>query len=239
MSTITTLTQALLDARASGLRADASALPAPDYQQALAVQRAVQAQIGPVGGFKVARRAEGPPVIAPIPAQKTCPNGASLPVRDRLGFELEIGFDVIAPPGPDPMSDPVRVFRPRIVLEIVDTRLSGAEDEALMKLADMQINDGLVLGPALDNWTGQDFCQLDARLTCGSQTVLCGDATVPGGSALANLALLCAHLGDHCGGLHIGQTVITGSISGLHYFAAGTDIAGHVAGFGAIRCRFC
>ncbi len=237
MRTIDTLTQALLDARNSGSRADASSLPSPDYQQALAVQRAVQARIGKVSGFKVARRAEGPPVIAPIPAQKTFSSGAALPVRDRLGIELEIGFEVIASPGPDPMQDAAQVFRPRLVLELVDTRLTGAENDPLLKLADMQINDGLVLGPALQRWNGQDFSTLDARLTCGSQIVLSGAATVPGGSALTNLALLCTHLGNHCGGLQIGQTVITGSLSGLHYFPAATDVVGHINGFGSISCQ--
>lgn len=237
MNTVETVTQALLDARNSGLRAEASALPTLDYQQALAIQRAVQAQIGEVSGFKVARSVDGRPVIAPIPVQKTCPSGTSLPVRDQLGIELEIGFEVIALPGPDPMSNPARVFRPLIVLEIVDTRISGAENDPLLKLADMQINDGLVLGPALENWNGQDFCKLDARLTCGSHMVLYGGATVPGGSALANLALLCTNLGDHCGGLKLGQTVITGSISGLDYFSAGTDVVGNVAVFGTVSCQ--
>lgn len=122
-------------------------------------------------------------------------------------------------------------------MEIVDTRISGAENDPLLKLADMQINDGLVLGPALENWNGQDFCKLDARLTCGSHTVLSGGATVPGGSALANLGLLCTNLGDHCGGLKLGQTIITGSISGLDYFSAGTDVVGNVAGFGTVSCQ--
>ena len=109
------------------------------------MQHAVQKRIGKVSGFKVVRRAERPPVIAPIPAQMTFPSGTTLPVRDRLGIELEIGFEVIASPGTDPMSDAARVFRPRIVLELVDTRLAGAEKDALLKLTDMQINDGLVL----------------------------------------------------------------------------------------------
>jgi 2-keto-4-pentenoate hydratase len=67
--------------------------------------------------------------------------------------------------------------------------------------------------------------------------VLSGGATVPGGSALENLALLCTNLGDHCGGLKLGQTVITGSISGLDYFSAGTDVVGNVAGFGTVSCQ--
>ena len=41
------------------------------------------------------------------------------------------------PPGSDPMAEPARIFRPCIVLERVDSRLTGAEDNALLKLADM------------------------------------------------------------------------------------------------------
>lgn len=237
MNTVKTVAQALLDARRSGLRADGAALPSPDYHEALAIQRIVQGQIGEVAAFKVARNPDGPPVIAPIPAGRTYPDGGLVPVRDHLGIELEIGFEVIAPPGPSPMSDPARVFRPRIVLELVDSRLTGADDDPLLKLADMQINDGLVLGPALSDWDGRDFGTVDARLDCGDRAVVKGAVTVPGGSALANLAVLCAQIGSHCGGLQPGQVVITGSISGLEYFPAGTDVTGRIAGLGTVSCR--
>lgn len=237
MTTVEIVAQALLDARRDGVRADGSVLPSPDYHQALAIQRVVHRQIGPVSGFKVAPRPDGQPVIAPISAARTVRTGVPVRVGDRLGIELEIGFEVIAPPGPDPMAESTQVFRPRIVLELVDNRLIGAEHNALLKLADMQINDGLVVGPALAGWDGRDFGTVEARLICGGRVVVDGPATLPGGSALANLALLCAHLGDHCGGLRQGQIVITGSLSGLEYFPAGTDVSGHIADLGSVSCR--
>lgn len=237
MTTITTLTDALLQARESGVRADAHGLPVPDYDEALEIQRRVQAGLGPVAGFKVARRPEGPPVIAPIAAATVVETGARVAVRDRLGIELEIGFEVIDQPGADPMAEVARVFRPRIVLELVDSRLDGTDIDPMLKLADMQVNCGLVLGPVLSGWDGGDFGTVEARLTCGDARVVDGKVTVPGGSALANLGLLCAHLGDHCGGLQPGQVVITGSLSGLEYFPAGIDVDGRIAGFGAVDCR--
>ena len=144
MNTVETVAQALLVARRSGMRVDGSALPTPKYREALAIQQVVQGQIGRVVAFKVSRSPDGPPVIAPIPKGRAYSDGGTVPVRDCLGIELEIGFEVIAPPGPNPMSDPPRVFRPRVVLELVDSRLTGAEDNPLLKLADMQINDGIV-----------------------------------------------------------------------------------------------
>ncbi|SIS64633.1 2-keto-4-pentenoate hydratase [Roseivivax lentus] len=233
--------EALLAARLSGTPAEAEALPPVDYEQALGIQRIVQDRLGPVGGFKVARRPEGKPVIAPIPAdaiQSGDPQRpVAVPVRDRLGIELEIGFEVVAPPGADPMSEPARVFRPCIALELVASRLRARQEDALLKLADMQMNHGLVRGAMLEGWDGRDFGTVEATLTCGGRMCLSGRATVPGGSALRNLGLLCAHLGDHCGGLQPGQIVITGSISGLAYFPAGTDVTAEIAGLGRVGCK--
>ena len=236
MTMTDTFAEALIAARRTGLRADAGALASPDYDAALQIQRRVQAQIGAVGGFKVGARPEGPPTLAPIPAARILPSGAEVTVRDRMGIELEIGFELIAEPGEDPMRDPAAVFRPRIVLELVDTRLNGGNDDPMMKLADMLLNDGLILGPALTDWDGEDFGHVTAALTCGDRQVIDGTVEVPGGSALANLRLLCAHLGDHCGGLQKGQIVITGSLPGLPYFPAGTQVSGRIDGLGEISC---
>lgn len=237
MTTVETFSTALVEAHRTGRRADASKLPEPDYDQALEIQRRVKAHLGPVAGFKVARRSDGPPVIAPIRANRTLASGTPVAVRDRIGIELEIGFELISEPAADMVTNPATFFLPRIVLELVDTRLDGAEDAPMMKLADMQINDGLIVGPRLMAWDGSDFGEVTASLRCGETQVIDGVGTVPGGSAIANLALFLAHIEDHCGGLTKGQIVITGSISGLAYFPGGTDIKGRVEGFGAVNCR--
>lgn len=237
MTIVDDFSRALIEAHRSRCRAEASSLPSPDYAQALEIQRRVQTHLGPVGGFKVARRSEGAPVIAPIPAGLVRPSGADVPVRDIMGIELEIGFELIAAPAPAMLRDPAAFFQPRAVLELVDTRLIGAGDDPLMKLADMQINDGLIVGPVLEGWDGRDFSTIPAALHCGDRQVIDGMATVPGGSALANLALFLASIGDHCGGLCQGQIVITGSLSGLDYFSADMDVMGQIEGFGEISCR--
>lgn len=227
----------LLTARRSGRRADGSALPSPDYDQALKIQSLVQAELGPVGAFKVGQRPEGPPVIAPISRDDIRPSGADVPVIDRMGIELEIGFEALTDPEGGLPDRPEAHFRPVLVIELVDSRLTGREDDALMKLADMQINAGLIVGPALENWDGSDFATIRAALRCGDTQVIDGDVTVPGGSALANLKLFLDNVGAHCGGLHKGQILITGSLCGLPYFPGGTDVAGRIEGLGEIGCR--
>ncbi len=228
---------ALAEAHRTGKRIDVSAFPVPNYEQALEIQRRVQAGLGAVSGFKVARRAEGAPVIAPIRSDCTRPSGASVPVRDVMGIELEIGFELTADPSGDMLADPKVFFRPRIVLELVDTRLSGAAESPMLKLADMQINAGVVIGPAMEGWDGRDFGQVGVALRCGTKQVVNGRATVPGGSALANLALLCGHVGAHCGGLRKGQIILTGSLSGLEYFPADTEVHGKIDALGEINCQ--
>ncbi len=211
-------------------------LPA-DRDACLAVQQAVAAARGGIAGFKVAAGVGAvAPVVAPIAVADVVEDGGRAAVRDVLGVELEIGFELLKPlPGsglPEPVAE---YFVPRPVIELVDTRLEGeGADTPLLKLADMQINAGLVAGAPLTDWDGRDFGAVEARMTAGETVVLDGAATVPGGSALANLALLCEVLGDHCGGLQPGQVVITGSLCGLPYFPAGTEVSGEIAGLGTV-----
>lgn len=237
MTTITRFASTLLQAHRSGVRADGLALPSPSYAQALAIQSLVQAELGDIGGFKGARQADGPDVIAPIAAAKIRADGAGIPVRDRMGIELEVGFEVIAVPDADPLKNPASWLRPRIMLELVDTRLDGVADDPMKKLADGIFNDGLVVGPGPDDWSGADFTTITARLTCGDRTVIDGQVAIPGGSALATLGALWTLARDHFGGLKPGQFVITGSVSGLEYFPAGTEVAGRIEGLGEVSCR--
>ncbi|MBE9636419.1 hydratase [Salipiger pacificus] len=212
------------------------ALPA-SREDCLAVQAAVSQARGAVAGFKVAAGAGAvAPVVAPIAAVDVVADEGSATVRDRLGIELEIGFELLKPlPGPGLPEPVAEYFAPRPVIELVDTRLGGeAAEVPLLKLADMQVNAGLVAGAALAGWDGSDFGTVEARLTAGETAVLDGAATVPGGSALANLRLFCEVIGDHCGGLQPGQVVITGSLCGLPYFPAGTEVSGEIAGLGRV-----
>ncbi|WP_226623739.1 hydratase [Alloyangia pacifica] len=205
--------------------------------ESLVVQAEVARLRGAVAGFKVAAgTGVVAPVVAPIAAADVVADGGKAAVKDQLGIELEIGFELLQPlPGPG-LPEPVEAyFAPRPVIELVDTRLEGESAGApLLKLADMQINAGLVSGAALEGWDGSDFGAVEARLVCGETVVLDGSATVPGGSALANLRLFCEVIGEHCGGLQPGQVVITGSLCGLPYFPAGTEVSGEISGLGPV-----
>ncbi len=229
------LAQRLLGAHRTGVRI-ASPIAALRRRDILSIQTTVCTALGPVAGFKVSAVPDGLPILAPIPARYGTENRGVRTVADRLGIELEVGFEVLtALPGDGLPDEPQRYLRPRTVLELVDTRLAGrAAENPSLKFADLQMNAGIVIGEGPTDWDGADFGEVPARLTADDSYVLDGPATVPGGSALANLDLLLRHLGDHCGGVRPGQIVITGSLCGLPWFGPGTRIEGWIEGLGDV-----
>lgn len=210
-------------------------------QEAYTVQAAVALQRGPVAGFKAARKPDAVPVSAPIMSAGLVASGGSAASQfgGNLGVELEVGLRLLAPlpAADDPgfMDGLRKCVQPVLVIELVDTRLAEplAED-ALNKLADAQVNAGLVVGPDLPHWDGGPISLVSARMRAGDTVLLDGPANVPGGDARESLRALAATLGDHCGGLQPGQIVITGSLHPLTYVAPGTLVEGWIEGFGTI-----
>ncbi|ABD54082.1 hydratase [Jannaschia sp. CCS1] len=199
-------------------------------KDAFAVQAAVMAELGDIGAFKVADKSGAPFVMAPIRADRIFQNGADVPIVDKAGIELEVGFEILSPIPPDAdISTIAGCVWPRPVIEVVDTRIAGPlADDPFVKLADLQANSALVVGARARQWDGADFGEVEAQLTCGDTVVLDGMAVVPGGSALNMVAKLAERIGEHCGGLQPGQIVITGSLNGLPYFPARQDVRGNI-----------
>jgi 2-keto-4-pentenoate hydratase len=213
--------------------------------EAYEIQRLVAQAIGPIGGFKIARRPGQPQIMAPIFRKdvRTSPAIFARHEIDRIGVELEVGFLVKAPL-PDP-EDEAFATRARDcvsavpVLEIVDTRLAHLESASpLLRLADNQINGALVVGTPCDEWQGLQLETVNARLTFGSQTVLDGPSPVPGGDAFETFLHLVRMVGPHCGGLKPGHVVITGSLNGLPFIERGTAVRGWIEGLGEIAADF-
>lgn len=209
--------------------------------EAYAVQTAVAIATGAVGGFKTARKSGAEPIMAPIFARDIHPSGAHVASAfgGKLGVELEIGFRLITPPPSADAADLMTWLRcglePLVVIEIVDTRLVGhGSDTPLVQLADNQINAGLITGPILEGWTGENLSAVRARMLAGDDCLLDGMAQVPGGDALKTVAGLVRMIGTHCGGLQAGQIIITGSLHALTYVAPGTHVTGRIDGFGDI-----
>jgi 2-keto-4-pentenoate hydratase len=228
----------------------------PDYpleslNDVWAIQSGAMAALGPVGGWKVGRWDAGQPLIhAPIRAAAIRPSPALLsPADSRLrGLELEVGFriDAALPAADDPdfLRKLPACVTPMPVFEVVDSRLADPQNASpLWRLADFQLNAGLVYGaPLAAGWNPSDFDHPHVHLTADGTDVCNGPATLNTGTPFSMLADLVRQLsipgGDHCGGVQPGQIVTTGSFTGLRFFAKGTKLTGRIAGLAPISATF-
>lgn len=217
-----------------------------DEKTVYRIQQGVADSLGPVGGFKTGRTGPGETsVMAPIFSSGIVKSGARIArSSSRLrGVELEIGFQLITDPPQPGDDDFLAKLRAAAVLvpalEIVECRLSDPDEAgSVWKLADNQINGGLVTGEPLTDWRSLDLANRRVRLSIGDRVIHDGPADAPGGDAFDTFAAFVRLVGQHCGGLKAGQTVITGSFTGLNYAAAGDRIEGVVDGVGAVCVAF-
>jgi len=235
---------ALIAARNGGPKLPASAGDGLTRDRIFTVQAAVAAQLGPVGGFKVACPPGAPIIIAPIfasdihasPAIIQCSEG------EEVGVELEYAFRLIAPLPDIAASDFETQLRNAVellpVFELVQTRLADPKGATpALKMLDNQLNGAVVLGEPRRDWHTIDVTRAEAHLTLGQDSLLDGPASVPGGDAFATLCALVRALGDHCGGLQPGHVVITGSLNGLPWVMPPTTAAGRIDGLGEVSMR--
>jgi len=212
---------------------------------AYSIQARVASNSGPIGAWKTGRPDNtSVPVYAPILAQTLRPSPASYGAHELhyCGIELEIGFCIdrpLPPPSPD-FSDELRnCVRPVVTLEMVDSRVQDfTELPAAAKLADNQVNGGLVIGKPVDDWTGVNLTQAEVTLSVNGKVVVSCLSDVPGGNAFDTLAAMASRVGTHCGGLQPGQFVTTGTLSGIIFLEPGSTVEGHVAGLGSISATY-
>lgn len=235
MTHLDAFADALITAHKAGTRC-APDSPAPvTPQEAYYVQSRVAAALGPLAGFKCAQKPGEVPIMAPVLNRSDSP----IPLNDHMGLELEVGWKIMAPlpTATEPDFDALltRCILPVPVIELVDTRLNGPiADDPIAKLADFQINNGLIVGTPLVDWDGHDFGTFTARMQAADQMLLEGRAQVPGGSALSTLKTLMAMIGVHCGGIQVGQIVITGSLHPLTYVDTPCQVHGEIDGLGTV-----
>lgn len=234
----------LAEARREGTRLPLSAGRGLTRDDCFRVQERLAAEFGPVGGFKVACPPDAPLVIAPIYQSDIheSPATLTLPADEAVGVEMEYAFRLIAPLPDTSAPDFAMRLRGAVellpVFELVRSRLDNPQGaDALLKMADNQLNGAVVAGRACRDWLAQDVTQAWGRLRIGDDLHLNGTARVPGGDAFENLRKLALALGRHCGGLKPSHLVITGSLNGLPWVRPGLSVSGEIAGLGGVEMR--
>lgn len=210
------------------------------------IQEAVTRALGPVGAFKTGRKtADETPIMAPILADRVrrSPARFSRSELDLVGIELEVAFRVdraLPDPADADFADRARgCVSPVVAIEVVDSRLVDHESaHPLWKLADNQINAGLVYGEPVGDWMGMDLSRVAARLEVAGEMIFDGIVAVPGGDAFDVFCAFARLVGDHCGGLQPGHLVTTGSVTGLQFIEFGQPVQGGIQGLGVVRVDF-
>lgn len=212
--------------------------------QAYLVQRAIMAELGAIGGWKVGSpRPDGDVfTCAPLPISGITDSPATSNAALR-GVEAEIALRLVRdlPAREEPYSEAevmaaVGSLHPAI--EVLDTRYVDPDaQDPLSALADSLSHGGLVVGLAVPGWEGVDLAAEQVRLLVNGAEVKRGTGN-PGGAIPRLLAWLANEGARWAGGLQAGQVVTTGSWTGKDVLPPGGDARAVFAACGEAAVRF-
>jgi 2-keto-4-pentenoate hydratase len=240
---------ALLHARARGaLLPGLAAWTVPqDIGQAYAIQDAVAAALGPIGGWKVG--AQGPhaePTCAPLPASliHRSPHVLATGSCSLRGIEAEIAVRIKhdLPPRPQvytssELASAIASVHPAI--EVVCSRFTDFRKQgALSLLADSLSNGALIVGPGQAAPFPLDQAKQPVQLHFGMEQVAEATGGNPAGDIWRLLSWLANHVAARCGGLRAGQIVTTGSCTGMLFAGPDIDVSAVFPGIGEARVSF-
>ena len=193
--------------------------PPKDAAAAYDIQREVQTQLGPIGGWKVgAPRPGAPCTCAPIPAAAIVPSPARVTQSEcpDRGVEAEIALRIGTPLPPrntpytsDDIIAAIASAHPAI--ELLQSRYQDVDAvDPLTGLADVLSNHGLVVGPPIPNWQSVDLTTESVRVLVDGTEIKHRTGN-PAGDMIPLLVWLANEGATWAGGLKAGDVVTTGS----------------------------
>jgi 2-keto-4-pentenoate hydratase len=213
---------------------------------AIAVQMATMAVLGPIGGWKVgAADATAEPSASPLALSGIQRSPATIRARTRIA-ECEIGFRFVqALPPRDAPYTAVEVRRAigtsHATIEAVNPRFTkhGALDQ-LTILADCGMHGGLAVGDPIAHWRPEMFADLHVVSMVNGALQREAVGSNPGGTDLMRLLLWLANSEAvrAAGGLTVGSVVTTGSWTGADALPAGAHVVGRFEGFPPVEATF-
>jgi 2-keto-4-pentenoate hydratase len=204
-----------------------------DLAEVYRIHDALYAKLGQ-GARPVAWKVGGPrgdaePTIAPILPNRVLASPASVSAGDFhvIGVEAEIAF---------------RYRNSRwescVALELCDARLSDWKTAAaMMKLADNQMNWGLVVGSGTAQFERIDFTTQRAELWVSGKRVVEMTGGHPYGNPFKLIEWTAKHLATRSVVLGEGDVVTTGSWGGMHFAQPGDEVIARFPGIGEAAAR--
>jgi 2-keto-4-pentenoate hydratase len=196
-----------------------------DFAEAFALQRRAVALVGlPIAGWKASVPAAGDRLfLAPIPAPMMHRSGDTIPLRSRAGIaqiEPEVAFvmkrDLGAREAPYSESE-IRdaIGQAHFVVELLGTRYDDPASVPPQEVvADSANNQGLVIGPVIDNAFGRPIARFPVKVSSAGRTLHEKDGAHADGDPLKPLYWLANFLRGADDHLRAGQIVTTGSYAG-------------------------
>jgi 2-keto-4-pentenoate hydratase len=230
----------LTDARRKGARIalEGADLPA-DFEEGFAIQdKVVAALASPTIGWKVMAVPQGPVIFAPIQQSGRVTGGGTWEVAgpEPAGIELEIAFRMgrDVPAGASPAQVLDAVASAHVVFELCQSRFAepGKQPRHVM-LADCIANWGLVLGPEIPGWRGENLKERAGRLLVDGEVHVEGKSVDPIGA----LQMLLPALTARGKSLETGQVVITGSLIGMNWLTGRHALEGVIDGLGEVSIQ--
>jgi 2-keto-4-pentenoate hydratase len=197
-----------------------------DLDSALAIQARVTSLLGePIGGYKCALPSEArPTLLAPIFVSAIGHDAFPFPVHAvgaTVRIEPEIAFvmarDLTRPAGAGHTDREIRdaIKEVRLVLEILGSRYSEPDSATFPELfADGLMNQGLLVGPAVNDPWNRELGSLDIVIDSPSGVLLTHRGKHPDGHPVLPLYWLAKYLADTETPLRAGAIVTTGSYCG-------------------------
>lgn len=235
----------LLRAHADGAQFSSHGIPGPkDTDEAYRVQDLVYARLGK-GARPVAWKVGGPsdevePTIAPILPRRVFASPARVAAPDFhvIGIEAEIAFRFVRDVRDEKDDLPSAIGDARVAIELCDSRLADWKSAApLWKLADSQMNWGLIVGTGSTHWRETDFKAQRAELWIGGAKRVDVTGAHPYGNPFRLMPWTLKHLLGRVGGVRAGDLVTTGSWGGMHFAAPGDEVIARFPGIGEAAVR--
>lgn len=225
--------------------------------EAYAIQDAMAAKLGTVGGWKIgAAQPDATPMYGPMSLHLGfIGTGQEMPNKQsRLrGIEAEIGFllqkdlpirGIGGRPDPYTREDILSAIgRVCPVIEVLESAFIAPDEAAhLAMVADLQMNGGFVHGPTYEDWPSLDFSNIpNEPIEIVIDGIVRWEAlgkNTNGPDMLRLLEYLANDAQFRTGGLQAGQWVTTGSWMGKLMAQAGSSVEVRFARFGTVAFSF-
>jgi 2-keto-4-pentenoate hydratase len=215
-------------------------------QDAIAIQMATMAVLGPIGGWKVgAANATATPSASPLALSGIRQSPGTVQARTRIA-ECEIGFRFAKalPPRDTPYTQAEvmdAIGSCQATIEAVDPRFTNHGGlDPLTILADCGMHGGLVVGEPIADWRPEMFRTLRVISTVNGALQREAVGSNPGGTDLMRLLVWLANseVVRAAGGLTAGAYVTTGSWTGADLLPKGAHVVGTFDGFPPVEAIF-